>query len=167
MSDKVTRSLKKLFKRIETDLNETIKREQMIKLGLFAADLIRKRTRLGYGVDRQFGSKSKLKALSPRYVKFRKQYNLLAQSTTPKKSNLTLTGQMLDSVTITKVENGSIKVGPTGKRFDNDKTNIQIAQYNQDKGRTFNRISQLESQQILREFRRSFGDLLRKRQLIT
>jgi hypothetical protein len=167
MSDKVVRSLKKLFKKIEDTLDETIKREQMISLGNFTANLIRKRTRLGYGVDRQFGVKQKLKPLSPRYVSARKKFKDLSNATTPKKSNLTLTGQMLDSVKIIKAENGSIKIGPTGNRTDNSFSNLQIALFNQNKGRTFNRVSQLEGQQVLREFRRSFGDLLKKRKLIT
>jgi hypothetical protein len=74
---------------------------------------------------------------------------------------------MLDSVTIIKAENGSIKIGPTGNRTDTSFSNLQIALFNQNKGRTFNRVSQLEGQQVLREFRRSFGDLLKKRKLIT
>lgn len=167
MSAKVNKKFKDLFDKIKDTLNTTIRQDQMASLAQFTADLIVKRTLLGYGVDKQFAPKSKLNALSKKYVTFRTKFKTLSDKTTPKKSNLTLTGQMLASVSVIKVKNGSVQIGPTGKRTDSKKTNLQIAQYNQEKGRTFNRVSDTEKNQVLREFRRTFGDLLKKKRLIT
>lgn len=161
----VTRSLRNFFSRIEQTTKEAISKKQMQHLGDFTVDLIVKRTRLGYGVDIQFGDKAPLKPLHPNYISFRKEFENLSDTTRPKKSNLTLTGQMLLSVKA-KAENGTIKIAPTGNRTDTDKTNLQIAAFNQRRGRTFNRVSKLEYNQMLREFRRMFGDLLRKKQLL-
>jgi hypothetical protein len=164
MSDPV-RSLKNIFARIEKTIDEAISRKQMQDLGEFAAGLVVKRTRLGYGVDKQFGVKSPLKGLTLNYIK-RRQKILLSDTTSPRKSNLTNTGQLLDSVQVIKTEEGKLRFGPTGGRRDSKSSNLEIAQYQESSGRIFNRISQLEFNQILRQYRITFGDLLRKNSLL-
>jgi hypothetical protein len=67
---------------------------------------------------------------------------------------------------ITKSKDGQIIIGPTGNRNDTDATNEDIARWNSERGRKFNRISQLEFNQLLRFYRKTFGDLLKKRDLI-
>lgn len=67
-------------------------------VGRIAIDIIRKRTRQGYGVSKQGGSKQELKAFDPKgsYIKFRRRNRgRLSSFTSPGKSNLTFTGQML------------------------------------------------------------------------
>ena len=54
--------------------------------------IIRVRTRLGKGLL------GKLKELSPKYIDARKKDKSLYNETTPKKSNLTRTGEMLNSI---------------------------------------------------------------------
>lgn len=165
MSDP-TRSLRNIFARIKQATGQAVTPAQMKKLGQFAVDIVVKRTRLGYGTPVQFGQKGKLKVLSPNYIEARKRFNGLSPTTAPGKSNLTRTGQLLDSVQVITAKNGSVRFGPTGMRSDSKLTNLQVAAYQQAQGRTFNRVSQLEFNQVLREFRREFGDLLRKRKLI-
>lgn len=79
------------------------------ELGDEAAKLIQKRTRLGYGVAEHGGTKGKFEPLTEPYVKVRKVK--ATGPTTPKKSNLTLTGQMLDNITSRVTGNGQVEVG--------------------------------------------------------
>lgn len=87
-------------------------------IGISARDQIVKRTRLGFGVDEPVGQRQKLAALSQSYkdfrngraVFFRKGAKILKfkptskpkldGTTRPNKSNLTLTGAMLRSISI-------------------------------------------------------------------
>ena len=69
-------------------------------------ETIRKRTRVGKGLDgNQITNLKRLddnniKQQKPRrYINFRKTYPKLSSKTTPAKSNLTLTGEMLDDLT--------------------------------------------------------------------
>jgi hypothetical protein len=121
---------------------------------------------LGYGVRENAGSKYKLPPLSPNYVKARKRFKGLASTTTPKKSNLTRTGQLLLSMDVVESQNGRITITPTGIRRDEALSNLKLAGYLADKGRTFNRLSKLELNQIDRYYRRTIGDLLKKRRLL-
>lgn len=172
------KSIRDIFKRIESALEIAVKPATLRPLAQFTIDIVVKRTRLGYGVDRQFGVKKKLKPLSDKYIEHRERLKrslrgrsgsrsiTLSEFTSPSKSNLTLSGQMLASMRILKEEHQRITIGPSGKRTDTNRTNQQIANYQADQGRVFNRVSQLEFNQIIREFRRTFGDLLNKKNLI-
>lgn len=166
MSSDPTRSLRNIFSRIKKATGASISRQQMQALGEEAVNLVVKRTRLGYGVPNQFGEKSKLRGLSGQYIKFRTQFKNLSSTTTSGRSNLTLTGQMLDSVRVITAQDGKVRFGPTGGRSDTPFTNAQVAYFQEQQGRIFNRISQLEYQQLLRFFRRNFGDLLQKSGLL-
>ena len=175
MSDPI-RSLRNVMSRIKQSTDQVASAKELIATGEYAVGLIVKRTRLGYGVDVQFGKKTKLKALSPKYKEFRKESPDLSSTTTVGKSNLTLSGQMLDSVKIIRSQNGRVAFGPTGTRRAlksqfiaglEETSNLVIAGYQELQGRPFNRVSQLEFKQVLRFYRRQFGDLLKKRRLIT
>ena len=158
--------LKKIIKRIEKTLGVAVTKKQMQDLGEFARDLIVKRTRLGYGVPDELKEKARLAALAPSYIKQRKQMNL-ASTTRPGRSNLTQTGQMLESLKVI-VKNGAALITPHGTR-DDGKTNLEVATYNaigdlsrNRPPRVFNQISRSEYNQIMRFYRRSFTDLLKK-----
>lgn len=164
-----SRQFANLVKKLEKTVAESIKKTALIDVGVFARDLIVKRTRLGYGVEKDFDSKQKLAKLSSKYVKRRKMFNGLSAYTTPNKSNLTLTGQMLDSI-ISVTKDKIIEIKPSGRR-DDGKRNADIARYAEEGGRgrpkrIFMRISQLEFKQIVRFYRKTFGDLLRKRKVL-
>lgn len=156
--DAVTKRIQKLFDQaksknvIEPVANEAIK-------------IIVRRTRLGYGVKKAFGERERLKKLSPKYIVQRSRSRRLSSTTSARKSNLTFTGQMLESVQVIKSQDGKIVIGPRGYRSDG-KQNQKIAQYQVDQGRTFMNISRLEFQQILRFYRLRFTDLRKKLGLI-
>lgn len=159
---KAINDLKKIIDKLSKTVEKSLDRFSMQDVGDFAASLIVKRTRLGYGVEENFGEKKKLAALSINYVKTRKRLGVDG-STTAKKSNLTRTGQMLKSVKAKYKGKGTIIVSPTGTRSDGQ-SNIDIAKYNAERSpsRVFNRVSKLEFQQILRFYRKTFGDLVKK-----
>lgn len=159
---KAINDLNKILKRLSKTVQETIDRVTMQKVGDFAALLVLKRTRLGYGVSSNYSEKKKLAALSLNYVKSRKKSGVDG-STSAKKSNLTNTGAMLKSVKAKYKSKGSIIITPTGTRSDGE-TNLDIAKYNAERSpsRIFNRVSKLEFQQILRFYRKTFGDLIKK-----
>ncbi len=166
MTSRSIRSLKTITDKIKKTVAQAVKRTELTTVARFTIDLIVKRTRLGYGVDKQFGVKSRLKPLSRNYVKYRERYPGLSPTTTPKRSNLSLTGQMLNSMDIIRASDGKITFGPTGSRTGSFLTNLKVAEYQENQGRVFNRISALEFNQVLRFYRKQFGDLLKKRDLI-
>lgn len=158
------------FKAIVAKLNkvlvDSVKASSLKATATFARDIVVKRTRLGYGVPVAGGSKELFKKLSPNYVKQRKMFAGLNALTRPNKSNLTRTGQMLDSIAA-HTEKGAITIRPTGTRRDGQK-NYDIAKYNEDGGkgrprRIFMNISQLEFNQVKRFYRKMFGDLVKSR----
>lgn len=96
----------KNFKRkIEKALREAqknIKKKRVLDpIGEKLADEIKKRTRLGYGVDGNGGRQQKLKPLKDstrRSRKYMKNAGKLHPETSPARSNLTMTGDMTDSI---------------------------------------------------------------------
>jgi hypothetical protein len=167
-----------IVKKIEKAVDDNLKVDALGRLGVEAVNLVRKRTRLGYGVPKNLGQRKKLEPLSPRYVERRSMFSNLAAYTTPKKSNLTLTGQMLESLEATVV-GSTVIIRPTGTRIDG-KRNEDVARWNQEGAigqgkdgslwvrpeRIFMNISKNEYNQLLRFYRKTFGDLLRKRKVI-
>lgn len=96
-------------KEMEKLIKSVSKKSNFERIGEFAANLIKKRTLLGYGVRDQGGKKEKLKALSAKYKDFRKK-NPPTGPTTAGKSNLTYTGDMLNAVDY-KVNGTNIEIG--------------------------------------------------------
>lgn len=111
------------------------------KVGQFTVDLIKKRTRLGYGVSAPGEVKQALKPLSPGYVKHRKKHPPKGPST-PSKSNLTYTGKMLEDIGYRILNNHDIEIYIT-----TDESN-QKALWNEENGRKFLNISNTEYEQI-------------------
>lgn len=165
MASKAVNQLNKFFKKIDSVILDAKKKPLMEALAKEAITLVVKRTRLGYGVSRNLGTRSSLKRLSETYVKYRRSFRDLSATTRAGKSNLTLTGDMLNSMKITRLKDGSVSIGPTGTNRRGE-LNSQIAVYNAQRGRTFNRLSLNEFNQLRRFYRKSFGDLLKKRKLL-
>jgi hypothetical protein len=63
----------------------------------FVPDQIRKRTQLGYGVPSENASNAKLEKLSPKYI-IKRGNSDISENTSPARSNLTFTGDMLGSI---------------------------------------------------------------------
>lgn len=149
-------SFKDFAKNLEAQITSTLKSKSFLKrLGDAAAEAIRSRTRAGYGVSEGGGfegaSQKRLKSLAKSTVKSRiqlAQKGALSSKTTPKFSNLTRTGQLLDSIKTTSVSQNSATVNPSGRRNDG-KTNQEVAGYVEDQGRPFNKLTSAEVRKIV------------------
>lgn len=114
-----------------------------------AANDIKVRTRLGYGVSKNEQPREKLKPLKDSYITQRqrdKKSRRLSGATTAGKSNLTRSGQMLDAITskVTSKNKGSIEFDEA--RSDGH-TNSEIADY-VSKDRPFLNLSNLELKRL-------------------
>ena len=105
---------------------------------------IRVRTRLGYGVDVGGGQKTKLKALSTRYIEYRRTFKGLSKYAKVKFSNLTLTGSMLDSLQVTSAAQNTITIEPTGTDKKGVSNKNKAAWQQRDHGRNFLTLSKQE-----------------------
>jgi len=165
-TSKATLDFKKFTENIKKELKKATSPSVMRALSEFALNLIVKRSRLGFGVSKNFGEKSKFPNLSDDYIKQRRRFKGLSFTTSPSKSNITRTGQLLLSMQVTVVKQGSFTIAPTGQRTDSRLSNKDLAEILAKKNRVFNRLSQLEYNQLVRFYRRTFGDLLKKRNLL-
>ncbi len=115
------------------------------EVGEYAADRIAKRTRLGKGVDQEGGEPFPLKPLSEGYVKGRRRRrDGLDTTTSPKKSNLTYTGQMLRALQVLRVLPYQVIIGvKSTKRAGSDLNNSEVAGF-VSKDRPFLNLSKAE-----------------------
>ena len=152
-------------------LNKTVldarKPTFMVPVALFAAEVIKKRTRLGFGASKDLGNREKLNSLSKLYIKKRATFRGLSSLTRPSKSNLTLTGQMLNSITIISKNEKSIVIGPKGRRQGERLTNDKLAEYVAENGRPFMHLTEADFRQVVRFFRENFGDLVSKQKILS
>jgi len=172
MSVKV--DVKRFTDKIEKLLKESISKKLIKPVAEELSKIIVRRTRLGYGVEKNLAERSRLRAsgpggkFTPAYLRRRVRAGKsgeLDSTTTPSRLNLTFTGQMLKSTKVIKAENGQIIIAPTGRRSDGE-SNENIARYNADAGRIYLNVSRLEFNQILRFYRREFTDLRKRLGLI-
>ena len=117
-----------------------------------AAEIIRKRTRLGFGVGSDGAPRHKLPALKPSYVRQRERFRRLSGNTRPGKSNLTRTGQLLDSLRGRYKSKGKGEVYVQSNR-DDGKTNDEIAFHVSGK-RPFAHLSNSEINQLKNKVRK-------------
>lgn len=109
------------------------------------ADRIKRRTRLGNGLDetKRGAKRKKLKKLSEKYKKKRKRNKSeLSSETSPSKSNLTYSGQLLDSIT-GKGDKKKIQIFIEENRNDGVK-NKDILKGQSKQGRDFFELSDKE-----------------------
>ena len=135
----------------------------MKRLAKSTEDLVYKRVKSGYGV--KGNTKGKLKKLSPRYKKYRKG-KPLGEFGTPNKSNLTLTGQMLQAFGNKVTKNTfNLFIKKTSRKTitgGSDKhNNAKIAEF-VSKLRPFLNLSKPEARVIISEYRQHIKDVARK-----
>lgn len=162
--------------RAREDLREVIKRmngifrgkrrdaqkKLMKSLGLEAIDIVVARTRKGFGVKRTGGNRKKLKKLPPRYIEFRKRNRRkLSRFARPTKSNLTFTGQMLESVKIIKSTDGRFEIGPSGRRNDG-KRNADVGRWVTQQGRPFMNLGRAEISSLQRFLREEMDQRIKR-----
>lgn len=143
--------------KIEKNISEKLKRSVDASIDNQLAnkivDQIKKRTRLGFGVG-PGGKQEKLKALNPNYRNQRARQEDLSGNTTPAKSNLTRSGEMIDSTKGT-VKNSTIFISVTGRRKDGSGlTNDQVREYTEEQGRRFLALTNAEKKALIREIKR-------------
>lgn len=178
-----------IFKAAKKELLETIKKEllrpsYLKELGKMAADIIKVRTRLGFGARESGANREKLKPLSETYIEQRKglaayftlngktvkykpdengqKMKINREKTSPTKSNLTKTGQMLDSMDVIKVSSNVITVGPTGVRSDDGIPNEVVAELVSEGGRPFNNLTKVELKRLRDKIARDLEQKLSK-----
>jgi hypothetical protein len=139
-------------KAAERALDKLSKPSNLRKHGQSLGSQIQKRTRLGKGVASENGTLSRLKKLKPDYIKQRKK-GKLSSKTTPARSNLTRTGQLLKSIKGGAKTFGKIIVEFFGDRNDG-KTNDDIAGWQEKQGRPFFYMSKPERNKLTGELRK-------------
>ena len=157
----------RINKRSKKVLKTLGNRANMTKFVDKGADMIRLRTRLGFGVKKAGGPKSKLEKLEESTKERRKRMELSNQATA-RRSNLTESGKMLDSIKGKYVRQGEGSISPTG-RHGKGLTNVELASYHDKLGagkkrkkRPFFRFSKSEFNQMKKMINKKFRDLMRK-----
>lgn len=138
-------TFKDFERKLENLIKNGISKQILENAGKIVAKNVKTRTRRGFGVNKEGGSSIKLKPLTPNYKEHRKNLKrkgTLSAETKPSKSNLTKTGEMLDSLNY-KVEKNKISVLPTNKK------NIKKAQYQDLQGRKFLNLNKREVLDII------------------
>lgn len=160
----VKQQLNILAKKIAESVKLTFNAAFMREVGDEVARIIFIRTRLGYGVQAQGSMRQKLMPLSAGYIAMRKKSKKstsLSTATSPTKSNLTFTGQLLESIQTKKAQDGISWVGPIGYRNDG-LTNEQVAN-TVSKTRPFMFLSDLELLKINRFAQNNFSSVFKTR----
>jgi len=159
----------KVTKALDSTVREIVSQAFLKVLAEKARQIIYRRTKSGKGVNPSSGSEQTLKALSPRYIEYRKgnfsfttkkkgkkvtanaKKPRLGEFGSPSKSNLTLTGEMLDSIQIKIQKYGFLLYFPNTKHKWSKRVTVrQLAQYVQENGRPFFSLSQGEIRVLLK-----------------
>lgn len=167
-------TLKDVERALKEAINKINSPQELRKIGEIAAEMVRTRTRLGYGVREDRGKRQKLKPLADSTKKVRagklafknirgtvvpfppdleENKVKLHPLTSAGKSNLTRSGQMLDSWKVISVGQGRVLIGPTGQR-DDGLTNEQVAEFSEELGRPFGYITDIEYKRLVDEVRK-------------
>lgn len=104
--------------KVNKALNYLVEPKSLRSLGAKEAEVIKRRTRLGYGVPEDGGPKDKfanLKDSTKLSRKYKGRQGKLSDQTSPNKSNLTSTGKMIDSI-VSKVEDRTTVITIEGDR---------------------------------------------------
>lgn len=131
---------------------------------------IKERTRRGSGVDPETGATLRFPKLSDDYKKVRKKYqSKLSGETTKGKSNLTATGQLLNSLTVVKVKTkGMVKYvfrlgDRRGRNLDGSSSKIGNKQLNEyvSKKRNWFGFTKSQKNQIIDDIRQMLKNFLK------
>lgn len=156
-------SFKEVFNNIRSVLS-SIKKEEHERIGELAKDIIYKRVKSGKGVSSDKAQKPGLERLKPlghfgrdrsqarsSYIERRKKTSL-GPFGKPGKSNLTLTGQMLEAMIVKVRRNGFTIDIKNNNRDDSKSTNKEIANYVSKQGRPFLALAKNEQVIVQREY---------------
>lgn len=155
-----------IFTRVKIRLERAVKGVSYLAHAKEAADRVRTRTRTGSGVEggKRGGGKYSFKAqapLSAKYVKWRKKSSKLNKmKTTPTKNNLTLTGQLLDSI-VGKANGSTMYIEMKDNRNDGV-NNTDIIRYQSKLGRDFFELTDKEVKGLKNSIKKDLIKSLRK-----
>lgn len=139
----------------------TFSKKEMQKIAEDLADTVRVRAQLGGSVSDTGRSKKPFKKLNPSYVAQRRKFDGLSDKTTPNKSNITRTGQLIESLQgIGK--NAGFSIVPKGGRTDSNLSNEDVARYVDANGRPFLNLSDVELKKLARLLEESLADEINK-----
>ena len=106
--------LERFTKAVAKAMAKAVAANAMREYGETAVDLVVARTRgKGQGVPENGGRAEKLTSVTKEYAARRKKMQRHPDAAGGRKSNLTLTGEMLDSLTVTKARSKSVEIGWT------------------------------------------------------
>jgi hypothetical protein len=149
---------KDLKDKLDKALANVLNKETFDGIGKITSQSIKNRTRLGKGVSQSEGSLEQLKPLADSTKKIRtskKKSGKLSSQTAPAKSNLTETGQMLDSI---KYQSSATEVRIYIEGSDNQKKATDQA----NQGRKFMNLSKSEVNEVLRFLQNKIKDSFNK-----
>ena len=129
-------------------IRDAFSKQYFTQIGKQVRDQIRIRTRSGFSVRSNGARQQRLRPLSRGYVatrQFARKVGLLSSATSPGTSNLTFTGNMLDSIAY-KASNSGVILGFSNRRA------IETADEVQSKGRPFFNLSSSETRGLTRQF---------------
>lgn len=148
--------LRNFERRFKLNVEKLISPDFLRELGDKVTTTIYKRTKSGKGADN--GKQTSLAPLSKRYVErrqgivrfstkegrfveFRVKPPKLGKFGAVGRSNLTLTGQLLDSIDYKITKNGVTIFIPASRRKDSELTNAELAKFVSEQGRSFFELS--------------------------
>ena len=129
-------------------LNKAFDNQYLNRIGAQIVNQIQVRTRSGFGVARNGARQNRLRGLSPRYIEARREARksgVLSNITTPARSNLTYTGNMIESIYY-QLRRSRLVFG-----FNNPEA-IRVAEEVQSRGRPFFNLSSTEINKLTRQF---------------
>ncbi len=159
--------LKEFQRDYQKEIEQLLNRTFMLELANQARKLIYARTKQGFGSFD--GTKFKLAPLKPSYIKVRSKLadagrlgRFAELGTSPASSNLTLSGQMLEAITVSEVASRRFTLTVNDNQRDDGETNQQIAQYVTLGGRPFFELTSSEQLVLFKEIERAVRRAVRR-----
>lgn len=143
--------LRKFLDRLNRDVVST---STMRELGMLGRDIIFKRVKTGFGVNSERTpnpSLQRLKRLSPRYIEQRRRQGVGGSFGSPGRSNLTNTGEMLDSMEVKVFNDSNFEILIPNSLRKDKKLNSRIAEFVEKQGRPFFALTPDEQQILVKE----------------
>jgi len=164
MAVDIKKQMLKFKKQLTGLVEDSTSKEVMTEVGEEAVRLIKQQARIG----KDYKTGQKFKPLSEEYIEKRDEYSDYLDETARKsKSNVTATGQMVDSVKVTKVGPKTVEVAATGTRSASpfgggNISNAEVAFYVESQGRHWLGLSKKSKARIENFYKRIVNGLIRK-----
>lgn len=161
--DMARRTLEQFIRNLRRGVGSSFDKKFMKSLGELAIKQIVTRTKKGSGVNRTGGDARRLKPLSESYIQHRVRNRFrLDPSTSPRRSNLTFTGQLLRSMRVKEVSKRKVVWGPNKRRRRGGLTNERLGEIVAEKGRPFNNLSKTDIQILVKRIDKMLNQKLKR-----